>query len=148
MVCLATVHYSFIHELLVSRPKFCTILAVLAGHMRSWVSYCLVAPAGLLAYLACRQGRDFTARRPALPWSLCGSCRGYPLKSRQGWIWIDLPPTFDGLRLHVCLGRFQDFTSLDERFIYGEDICLGVLKKLYQQDFIKSTKQGFLKPTK
>ena len=59
-----------------------------------------------------------------------------------------LPPTFDGLRLHICLGRFQDFTSLDERFIYGEDICLGVLKKLYQQDFIKSTKQGFLKPTK
>ena len=59
-----------------------------------------------------------------------------------------LPPTFDGLGLHICLGRFQDFTGLDEKFIYGEDICLGVLKKLYQQDFIKSTKQGFIKPTK
>ena len=73
--------------------------------------------------------------------SLCGSCRGYSLRSKQGWTWIDLPPTFDGLRLHFCLGRFQDFTGLDEKFIYGEeDSCLGVLKKLHKQAFIKATK--------
>ena len=47
---------------------------------------------------------------------------------------------FDGLRLHVCLGRFQDFTGLDEKFIYGEELFIGVLKKFYQQGFIKPTK--------
>ena len=36
----------------------------------------------------------------------------------------DLPPTFDGIRLHVCLGRFQDFTGLDEKFIYGDKIVV------------------------
>lgn len=150
MVCLATVHYSFIHELLVSRPKFCTTHGRAGAVRQSDGLARLLTEAGLLvpltAYSRWRAGTLQLGGRPYR--SLCGSCRGYPLKSRQGWIWIDLPPTFDGLRLHVCLGRFQDFTSLDERFIYGEDICLGVLKKLYQQDFIKSTKQGFIKPTK